>query len=163
LLLTKVLALAERECTPVRLAVAATNNLCNGIVSAAASLQSRVVVLGESSKMPAHEQARMIGLAWERLPHPRPRIMLEIYGAGGKTHFFFLGPHSPDLTPAEIDLLHKLWLKLSQELNNEELHHHDIVHFALQEIDRQLAAGNTDEVLQRLRQHLSEMQKKLAG
>jgi len=155
--------LAEREGIPVRLAVAATNNLCNGIVSAAASLQSRVVVLGESSKMPAHEQARMIGLAWERLPQPRPRIMLEVYGAGGKTHFFFLGPHSPDLTPAEIDLLHKLWLKLSQELNNEELHHHDIIHFALQEIDRQLAAGNTNEVLQRLRQHLSEQQKKPRG
>jgi len=163
LLLTKVLALAEREGTPVRLAVAATNNLCNGIVSAAASLQSSVIVLGESSKMPVHEQARMIGLVWERLPQPRPHIMLEIYGAGGKTHFFFLGPHSPDLTPAEIDLLHKLWLKLSQELNNEELHHHDIVYFALQEIDRQLAAGNTDKVLQRLRQHLSERQKKPAG
>src|SRR5579859_140796 len=161
LLFTKVLALAESEGKPVRLAAAATNDLWTGIVSAAASLQSRTIVLGKSSRMPVHEQARMIGLAWERLPQPRPKLTLEIYVAPREKHFFFLGPHSPDLTPAEVELLHDLWLRLSQELKGEELHHHDVVHFALQELERKLEEGKTDEELQRLRQHLSERRKKL--
>ena len=28
---------------------------------------------------------------------------------------FYLGPHAPRLTPKEIDLLHKIWLKLQRE------------------------------------------------
>ena len=163
LLFTKVVALAEKEGKPVRLAVAAANNLWDGIVRAAASLHSRSIVLGRSSKMSMNEQARMIGLAWERLPQPRPKMSIEIYAPSGEKHFFYLGPHAPHLTPREIELLHTLWLELSQEMNDQELHHHDIVHFALKEIERQIVEGKADTVLQRLRQYLSERRNKLGG
>src|SRR5271155_5117209 len=72
LLFTKVLALAEKEGKPVRLAVAAGNELWEGVLRTAANLQSSTVVAGSSSKMPVNEQAREIGLAWERMPEPRP-------------------------------------------------------------------------------------------
>ena len=66
------------------------------------------------------------------------------------------GPHAPHLTSKEIDLLHKLWLECSTELAPEELHHHDIIHFALDELQSELSNNNQKraEVLDRIRQHL---------
>ena len=71
---------------------------------------------------------------------------------------FYLGPHAPRLTPKEIDLLHKVWLEFSDRLPGKEIHHHDIVHFALTEVEREMADGSTDEVLNRLREHLREIE-----
>src|SRR6202044_807750 len=78
LLFTKVLALAEKEGKPVRLAVVAANDLWEGVLRTADNLQSSTVVAGSSSKMDLQEQAREIGFAWERMGEPRPRVTLEI-------------------------------------------------------------------------------------
>jgi hypothetical protein len=142
----------------VRLAVAAANDLWEGILRTAMNLQSSTIVSGSSSKMPVTEQAREIGLAWERMPEPRPRLALEIFTQVGQEYIFYLGPHAPRLTPKEIDVLHKMWLKFSEKLPGEELHHHDIIHFALTELEREIAEGQGDDVLERLRQHLREIQ-----
>jgi len=157
LLFTKVLAIAEKEGRPVHLAVAAANDLWDGILRTAVNLASSSMVVGSSSKMPITEQAREIGLAWERMPEPRPRLALDIFTPGGQERIFYLGPHAPHLTPKEIDLLHNIWLQLSDELKGEELHHHDIVHFALTELEREMSAGQDGELLSRLRQHLQEI------
>ena len=158
LLFTKVLSLAEKEGKPVRLAVVAANDLWEGILRTAANLQSSTIVAGSSAKMPVTEQAREIGISWEKMPEPRPRVTLEIFTPSGQEQIFYLGPHAPRLTPKEIDLLHKLWLELSARLPNEEVHHHDIVHFALAELDREIANGQGEDVLKRLRDHLHEIQ-----
>ena len=153
-LFSKVLSIAETEGKPVRLAVAAANDLWEGILRMAAGLQSSSVVVGSSSKMSVTEQARDIGLAWERMAEPRPRITLEIFNASGQEQIFYLGPHAPRLTPKEIDLLHKLWVNICDDLGGEEIHHHDIVHFALTEVERQIANGQRDEIQLRMRDHL---------
>jgi hypothetical protein len=103
------------------------------------------------------DQAREIGIAWERMPDPRPRLTLEIFTPTGQEQIFYLGPHAPRLTPKEIDLLHKLWLEATDRLPEEELHHHDVVHFALNEFQRMIADGGGEEVMLRLRQHLDEI------
>jgi amino acid transporter len=154
LLFTKVLALAEKEGKPVRLAVAAANDLWEGILRTSMNLQSSTIVAGSSSKMPVIEQARAIGLTWERMPEPRPRVTLEIFAPSGQEQIFYLGPHAPRLTPNEIDLLHRIWLQLSDKLPGEEIHHHDIVHFALGEVERELDQGQEADVLARLQQHV---------
>ena len=157
LLFTKVLSLAEKEGKPVRLVVAAANDLWEGILRTAMNLQSSTVVAGSSAKVPVTDQAREIGLAWERMPDPRPSVTLEIFTPTGQEEIFYLGPHAPRLTPKEVDLLHKLWLELGEKLPNEEVHHHDIVHFALDEVEREIAQGQGDDVLERLRQHLHDI------
>jgi amino acid transporter len=157
LLFTKVLAVAEREGKSVRLAVAAANDLWEGILRAAANLQSSSIVVGSSSKMPINEQAREVGLAWERMPEPRPRLSLDIFTPGGQERIFYLGPHAPHLTPKEIDLLHDIWLRLIEELPGEDLHHHDIVHFALTELTREMSPEQSNGMLERLREHLHEI------
>jgi amino acid transporter len=158
LLFTKVLALAEKEGKPVRLAVAAANDLWEGILRTAVNLQASTVVAGSSSKMPVIEQARAIGLTWERMPEPRPRVTLEIFTPSGQEQIFYLGPHAPRLTPNEIDLLHRIWLQLSDKLPGEEIHHHDIVHFALGEVEREMDEGQEAAVLERLQQHVHSIQ-----
>lgn len=157
-LFTKVLAVAEKEGKPVRLAVVAANDLWEGILRAAANLESSTIVAGSSSSRTVTEQAREIGLAWERMPEPRPQVTLEIFTPSGTEQVFYLGPHAPRLTPKEIDLLHKVWLDLSDRLPGEEIHHHDIVHFALTEIERELTAPPVDRIFARFREHLAEIQ-----
>ncbi len=154
LLFTKVLAMAEKEGRPVRLAVASANDLWDAILRAAVNLQSSTISVGSSAKLAVTEQAREVGLAWERMPEPRPHVALEIYTASSKEFVFYLGPHAPRLTPKEVDLLHRVWLDLSEQLGHEELHHHDIVHFALDELEREIAEGKMPDVLERLREHL---------
>jgi amino acid transporter/nucleotide-binding universal stress UspA family protein len=158
LLFTKVLAIAEKEGKPVRLAVAAANDLWESILRTAANLGSSAVVVGSSSKMGTDQMAREIGRAWESMPEPRPRLNLEIFAPSGQEHIFYLGPHTPRLTPKEIDLLHKVWLELSDKLQSEEIHHHDVIHFALAEVEREIAEGQGNDVLERLRNHLREIQ-----
>ena len=158
LLFTKVLSLAEKEGKPVRLAVVAANDLWEGILRTAANLQSSTIVAGSSAKMPVTEQAREIGISWEKMPEPRPRVTLEIFTPSGQEQIFYLGPHAPRLTPKEIDLLHRVWLQLSDKLPGREVHHHDIVHFALDEVAREIGNGQEDDVIKRLRDHLNEIQ-----
>jgi hypothetical protein len=155
LLFTKVLAMAEKEGRPVRLAVASANDLWDAILRAAVNLQSSAIAVGNSAKLPITEQAREVGVAWERMPEPRPHVALEIFTPAGQEQIFYLGPHVPRLTAKEIDLLHNVWLQLSEKLGSEELHHHDIVHFALDELEREIEQGQMPDVIERLRQHLN--------
>jgi len=157
LLFTKVLSMAEREGKPVRLAVASANDLWDGILRAAVNLESSAIAVGSSAKRAVNDQAVEVGLAWEHMPDPRPHVALEIFTPSGSEQIFYLGPHAPRLTPKEIDLLHKIWLKLRDKLGHEELHHHDIVHFALDELERELDIGLEPDVLERLRQHLAHI------
>jgi amino acid transporter len=157
LLFTKVLSIAEKEGKPVRLAVVAANDLWEAILRTSANLESSAIVVGSSAKMAVTEQAREIGIAWERMPDPRPRVTLEIFTPSGQEQIFYLGPHAPRLTPKEIDLLHKVWLQMSDQLPGQEVHHHDVVHFALDELEREFAEGKEEELRRRFREHISEI------
>jgi hypothetical protein len=159
-LFTRALELAEKKGKPVHLAVAAASEKWDAILRAAQSLQSSTVVLGPSPTKPVTEEARTAGLAWERLPDPKPQLTLEILFPTGQEHIFYLGPHTPRLTPKEIDLLHSIWLELSSDLAPQEIHHHDVVHFALNEVRQELSNSQREEVLHRLREHLREIEGK---
>ena len=71
-----------------------------------------------------------------------------------------LGPHAPNLTSNEVNLLHRLWLRFSDVLAPQELHHHDVVHFALEEVKKEIEEGEEDAVVKRLRDHLDGNQSK---
>ncbi len=156
-LFTRALSLAERHGKTIHLAVVSATEIWDGILRSAQAVQSRTVVLGLSPRLSSIEEARLAGEAWERLDDPKPQLTVGIYSPTGEEHLSYLGPHAPHLTLKEIDLLHRIWLRFSQELAPEELHHHDIVHFALNELLSELGAGKHDEVAERLRRHLAEI------
>jgi len=156
-LFTRSLELAEKKGKTIHLAVAAATEKWDAILRAAQSLQSSTVVLGPSPTKAVTEEARTAGLAWERLPDPKPQLMLEILFPTGQEHIFYLGPHAPRLTAKEIDLLHSIWLELSNDVAPEEVHHHDVIHFALNELRQELDDGRRQEVIGRLRHHLQQI------
>src|SRR6266851_5608672 len=159
-LFTRALGLAEKKGKTIHLAVAAATEKWDAILRAAQSLQSSTVVLGPSPTKPVIEEARTAGLAWEGLPDPKPQLTLEILFPSGQEHIIYLGPHAPRLTPKEIDLLHSIWLELSIDLAPQEIHHHDVIHFALNELRQELGNSQREEVLRRLRHHLQEIRER---
>jgi len=159
-LFTRALGLAEKKGKTIHLAVAGATEKWEAVLKSAQGLQSSVVVLGASPTSPVTEEARLAGLAWERLPDPKPQLTLVIYFPGGQEHVFYLGPHAPHLTPKEIDLLHSIWLELSNDVAPLEVHHHDVIHFALDELKGELNDSDRDQVLGRLRGHLHAIEGK---
>jgi hypothetical protein len=154
-LFTRALSLAEKKGKSIHLAVAPATEKWEGILRSAQSLQSSTIALGLSSWRNIEDEARIAGLAWEALPEPRPNLTLEIYSPDGQEKVFYLGPHAPRLTSKEIDLLHGIWLEFSNEIAPLELHHHDVVHVALEELRKSIDNGKREEIIESLRQHIT--------
>src|SRR3977135_309994 len=161
-LFSQALSMAEKRGKSIRLAVVAANDLWDGILRAATSLQSSTIVVGRSTKESNEEQARQIGEAWEKLGDQKPQFNLEIHLPNGDKLYKVLGPHAPNLTANEVNLLHRLWLRFSDAVAPLEMHHHDVVHFALEEVQKEMDEGHEDVVVTRLRAHLEANQKKKA-
>jgi amino acid transporter len=159
-LFTQALSMAEKRGKSIRLAIVAASDLWDGILRTANSLQSSTIVLGHSPKESTEEQARHIGDAWEQLGDRKPQFNLEIHLQNGDKVYKVLGPHAPNLTANEVNLIHRLWLRFNEGVAPLELHHHDVVHFALQELQKEMDDGQEEEVLNRLRDHVASLPKK---
>lgn len=146
-LFTRVVALAEKSGKPVELVVVPTTNVFDAVAQTALRLDSAVVVAGLSSKMSAQEQARELGRAWERLHEkPRRQVTFKVVEQNGVEHIVNLGAHAPHLTEADINLIHKLWVKVSSVPSRRKVHHRDVVRVALDRLERDLR-GNADVML----------------
>ena len=120
-------------------------------VQIAPKLQSSRIVAGTSAARTPDEQARLVGLAWEQLPEPRPSLSFEIVLADAESVFYNLGPHPPRLWPDDVDLVHRLWLQLSHKQFGAKLHHRDVVRVALRRFEEELNSGAAPEVMNQLR------------
>jgi nucleotide-binding universal stress UspA family protein len=148
-LFTKVVALAEKAGKHVELLTVPGARPYEAIVQTAQRLESARIVMGLSPKLSPAEQGRAVGQAWEQLPQPRPTLSLEMVSPGQEESLFFnLGPHPPRLWPEDVDLVHRLWLELSQGDLGASIHHRDVVGVALRRLEEQLhSEGHRDEVL----------------
>ena len=136
-LFSSVVSLAEKMGKPVSLVVVPGIDPEDAIMLTAQRLQSSRVVAGRSQVVSAQEKALIIGRAWERLPHPRPRLTLEVINPKGETASFLLGPHGVSLRPEDQEMLHRLWLELTSDPALRGLHHEQLISVAL----RRMAAG----------------------
>lgn len=151
-LFSHVVEMAEREGKTVELLVVPAVNPFDAMVQTAANLKASKLVTGVSARMTSEELARLIGLAWERLPEPRHPFSLEVIAADRPSIFVNLGPHPPRLWPEDVDRLHELWLKLSEDESlGSKLHHRDVVGVALRRLERELAEGRGDALLDELK------------
>src|SRR5262245_6767298 len=145
-LFTRVVSLAEKEGKTVDLLVVPAVNPFDAMVQAAAKLQASRLGTGVSARMDSEELARRIGQAWERLPEPRHPFSLEIITPDRPSTFVNLGPHPPRLWPEDIDIVHELWLELSDKYGGSKLHHRDIVGVALRRMREQLQSERAEVV-----------------
>jgi hypothetical protein len=146
-LFTRVVALAEKHGKPVSLVVVPANNLFDATAQTALRLDSAAIIAGTSSKMSPLDQARELGRAWERLSEkPRRQVSFKIVDENGREFVVSLGAHAPSLTEDDVNLIHKIWLQVSNVPSRRRVHHRDVVRVALNRLERDLR-GQSDVML----------------
>src|SRR5579864_5124222 len=154
-LFTAVVAVAEKEGKTVHLLVVPATDVFEGILVTAQRLGSSRIVCGLSNKLTADEQAKLSGDAWEKLPEPRPRLVLEIDFPDGTVKEYHLGPHAPRLRQQDLELLHRIWLEITSDPQYRGLHHYDVVALALRELQQELDSARREELLALLRENIA--------
>lgn len=131
MLFTKAVSVAESFGKHISLLVVPAGDIFAALVQTANSLDAAAVVSGLSSKLTAEEQAYHVGQAWEALPEPKRQFTFYVIKPDGEALSFHIGPHAPTIQPDEVQLVHRLWLNLRRDPAMRELHHSDIVTYAL--------------------------------
>jgi Amino acid permease len=155
-LFTAAVAAAEKEGRPISLLVVPASDVFDAIMVTAMRLESSRIVCGLSNKLTPDEQAKLTGDAWERLPDPKPRLVMEVRLPNGVAREYYLGPHAPRLRNQDLDLLHRLWLEITSDPRFAGAHHYHVIAVALQELERELNSGQRAEVLDKLWQELQK-------
>lgn len=147
-LFSLVVALAEKVGKHVALLVVPSTDVFQATVLTAAQLGSVEIVAGRSAVLTPVEQARQLGRAWEQVPNrPRRQLRFRVIGPDGKTHVFYLGAHTPQLAEDDVELIHRLWLDLTQASGKENAHHRDVVHLALRHLADDLTGPAHDTLV----------------
>jgi amino acid transporter len=155
-LFTAAVAAAEKEGRPISLLVVPASDVFDAIMVTAMRLESSRIVCGLSNKLTPDEQAKLTGDAWERLPEPKPRLVMEVRLPNGVAREYYLGPHAPRLRNQDLDLLHRLWLEITSDPRFAGAHHYHVIAVALQELERELNSGQRAEILDKLWQELQK-------
>src|SRR6185503_12643266 len=87
--------------------------------------------------------------------HP---FSLEIIAPDRPSIFVNLGPHPPRLWPEDVDLVHELWLELSEEFGSK-LHHRDVVGVALRRMDKEFHSKERNDVIGDVREELEHKER----
>ena len=150
LVFSRVLTLAERYSRNVRLVIVPARDVFDAIVTTVVRLRASDVYVGESATISADAQARLLGDAWERAGTPDLQVRLAIFHKSGRSDIYHLGPHAPELSPRDLDLIHRIWLDAAKGVG-PHLHHRDIVRAALTQMAEQLNGPDRDEALKAIR------------
>jgi len=154
-LFTAAVAVAEKEGKPISLLVVPATDVFEAIMVTAQRLDSSRVICGLSNKLTSDEQAKLTGDAWERLPEPRPRLIMEVCAPDGTIREYALGPHTPRMRPQDVELMHKLWLNITADPKFAGAHHYHIVALALEELQRELSTEQRAQLLQKLQDEMN--------
>jgi hypothetical protein len=155
-LFTAAVAVAEKEGKPVSLLVVPASDVFDSIVVTAQRLEASRIVCGLSNKLSPDEQGKLTGDAWERLPDPKPRLVMEVRMPNGVSREYYLGPHTPRLRNQDLDLLHNIWLEVTSDPRFAGAHHYHVVAAALEELQRELHGQERSVVLDKLWQELQK-------
>jgi hypothetical protein len=152
MIFTKAVSVAESFGKKVSLLVVPAGDVFAALVQGANSLEMDSVVSGVSSKMTAEDQAFHMGQAWEALPEPKRQFNFYVIDPGGAVKVFYIGPHAPALSPDDVQLVHRLWLNMRRDPSVSDLHHSDIITYALTRLAGQYAREKV-EILRDLRNY----------
>ena len=126
-LFTRVVSMAEKEGKTVDLLVVPAVNPFDAMVQTAAKLQASRLVTGVSARMDSEELARRIGRPGKGCRSRGTRSRWKSSRRTGRRSYVNLGPHPPRLWPEDVDLVHEMWLELSEKYAGAKLHHRDVV------------------------------------
>jgi hypothetical protein len=154
-LFTRVVAIAERHGRKVILLVAPGTNIFDALAQSAVQLRSSLIVVGESEVMTPERQSILLGEAWDRTPHdPDLATRLVVLCKDKQVKRYSLGAHVPDLSSADIERIHHLWVDAVKDIG-PDLHHRDVVAAALATLEEDLGGARRQEAVDRLRRQAS--------
>ena len=136
---TKAVSVAESFGKKISLLVVPAGDVFAALAQTANSLEVESVVSGVSSSMTAEDQAFHMGQAWEALPEPKRQFNFFVVALNGDVKSFYIGPHAPALSPDDVQLVHRLWLNMRRDPTAGDLHHSDIITYALTRLAAQYA------------------------
>jgi hypothetical protein len=137
-LFTRVVAIAERHGRGVKLLVVPATNIFDAVAQTAVRLGSTEIVVGESAKISAVDQAHQMGSAWERTPSGRAlTTQFVIHFDDNHVQRFALGAHAPTLTADDIERIHRIWVDAVQIIG-PDIHHRDVVAAALESFEEEV-------------------------
>jgi amino acid transporter len=150
-LFSRVVSIAERYGRRVTLLVVPGTNVFDALAQAAVQLQSALIVVGESEVMRPEQQAHLLGEAWDRTERSATvAAQFAVLGRDGRVHRFPLGAHMPDLTAADLERIHSLWIE-AVKLVGPDIHHRDVVNAALATLERDLHGDRRSAAIDKLR------------
>jgi amino acid transporter len=155
MLFTKAVSVAESFGKHISLLVVPAGDIFSALVQTANSLEAAAVVSGLSTKLTAEEQAYHVGQAWEALAEPKRQFTFYVVKPDGASLSFHIGPHTPAIEPHEVQLLHRLWLNLRRAPDMQDLHHSDILTYALTRMATEFARDK-QETLEGLQRCIDE-------
>jgi amino acid transporter len=141
---TKAVSVAESFGKHVDLLVVPAGDVFAALVQTVNALEAATLISGLSTKMSAQEQAYHVGQAWEALPDPKRQFTFKVVMPDGKSQSYYIGPHAPSLEPEDVQLVHRLWLNFRRDPGLAELHHSDIVTYALTRLAYEYARDKQD-------------------
>jgi amino acid transporter len=144
MLFTKAVSIAESFGKKVSLLVVPAGDVFAALAQGANSLEVDTVVSGTSSSMTPEDQAFHMGQAWEALPEPKRQFNYCVVPPDGEAKVFYIGPHAPSLSPDDVQLVHRLWLNMRRDPSVQDLHHSDIITYALTRLAGQYAREKAD-------------------
>jgi amino acid transporter len=152
MIFTKAISVAESFGKKVSLLLIPAGDVFAALAQGANSLEIDMVVAGSSSTMTAQDQAFHLGQAWEALPQPKRQFNFYVISPNGENKVFFIGPHAPTLSADDVQLVHRLWLNMRRDPSMQDLHHSDIITYALTHLAGQYAREK-QEILRDLRNY----------
>jgi hypothetical protein len=152
MIFTKAISVAESFGKKVSLLMIPAGDVFTALAQSANSLEVDSVVAGASSSMTAGEQSFHLGQAWEALPEPRRQFNFYVVDTSGDAKVYYIGPHAPKLSPDDVQLVHRLWVNMRRDPSMQELHHSDIITYALTNLAGQYAREKED-ILRDLRNY----------
>ena len=152
MIFTKAVSVAESFGKKVSLLVLPAADVFAALTHGANALEVDSVVSGLSTRLTAEEQAFHLGQAWEALPEPKRQFNFYVVSPNGEYKAFYIGPHAPNLRPDDVQLVHRLWLNMRRDPSVQDLHHCDIITYALSRLAGQYAREK-QEILRDLRNY----------
>jgi amino acid transporter len=152
MIFTKAISVAESFGKKVSLLMIPAGDVFTALAQSANSLEVDSVVSGVSSSITAGEQAFHLGQAWEALPEPKRQFNFYVVDTNGEAKVYYIGPHAPKLSPDDVQLVHRLWVNMRRDPSMQELHHSDIITYALTHLAGEYAREK-DDILRDLRNY----------
>jgi amino acid transporter len=152
MIFTKAISVAESFGKKVSLLLIPATDVFVALAQGANSLEVDSVVAGASNSITAGEQAFHLGQAWEALPEPKRQFNFYVVEPSGEAKVYYIGPHAPKLSPDDVQLVHRLWVNMRRDPSMQELHHSDIITYALTNLAGQYAREKQD-ILRDLRNY----------